>query len=636
MKPQHQAIAAGLALTLAFGTAATPSTLFANTDTDSEDALVAAEGTSADGTGTGEDEASEELPAPGDFDRADAYVDDPAARAEAQGMPSIMMLSVNSLMASRAMSISPNSLSSEMKYFAENESGSNYDQGFSYYDGYNAMGFYQFDRRYSLVEFMEACYAYDPDTYAMFEPVIERGDELRSGDIYDSSTKRLTEIGQLAQDAWHAAYAANPSEFSALQDDFAYQEYYLPVERILRNTFGVDISGRADCVKGLAWGMCNLFGSGGCQKYFKLAKLTDDMTDREFVNALCDAVVENVGGQWAASYRARYERERATCLEYITEDEAQADKPEEGGEQPGDGNQEPGDGNQDADDGDQEAGDGNQEVGDEGEQPGDEGGEQPDGSESDEPAGDGSSSDEGTTPKPVPPANDAVTGGTTGSGSGSDNGAGDNADNGSGGNADNGSGSNSDNGSDSGSGNDSDNGTEGNTGNGSSGSEGGSDAGNGANNNGSGADGDSNGGSGSDNAADSTDDSSDSDAGSTGDTSTEGSSSADDEDASASTQEKTETDDSTANDTLTSDEQGKNPGNDTSTSEEQKGEDAGRAKKDERAATADEREKLPATADAASIGLAVSAGLSAIGAGAVVVGKKGRGARVPFEDGFRE
>lgn len=622
MKPQHQAIAAGLALTLAFGTAATPSTLFANTDTDSEDALVAAEGTSADGTGTGEDEASEELPAPGDFDRADAYVDDPAARAEAQGMPSIMMLSVNSLMASRAMSISPNSLSSEMKYFAENESGSNYDQGFSYYDGYNAMGFYQFDRRYSLVEFMEACYAYDPDTYAMFAPVIERGNELRSGDIYDSSTKRLTEIGQLAQDAWHAAYAANPSEFSALQDDFAYQEYYLPVERILRNTFGVDISGRADCVKGLAWGMCNLFGSGGCQKYFRLAELTDDMSDREFVNALCDAVVENVGGQWAASYRARYERERATCLEYIAEDEAQADKPEEGGEQPGDGNQDADGGDQKPGDGNQDADDGNQKPGDEGEQPGDGDGEQPDGSESDEPAGNGPSSDDGSAPKPVPPANDAVTGGTTDNGAGSDNESGDNADNGSGGNADNGSGSNSDNGSDSGSGNDSDNGTEGNIGNGSSGSEDGSGAGNGANNNGSGTGGDSDGGSGSDNAADSTDDSSDSDAGSADGTSTEGSSSADDEDASTSTLEKIETDDPAAND--------------TSTSEEQKGEDAGRAKKDEHAATADEREKLPATADAASIGLAVSAGLSAIGAGAVVAGKKGRGTRVPFEDGFRE
>ncbi|MDM8302797.1 hypothetical protein [Collinsella tanakaei] len=344
MKPQHQAIAAGLALTLAFGSAAAPSTIYANTESDTEGAQ-AADGTSdgstsdaGDDAATGED-AAETLPEPGGYDRALDYEVDPAVEAESEDMPSIMMLSVNSLMASRAMSITPTSLSSEMKYFAENESGSNYDQGFSYYDGYNAMGFYQFDRRYSLLDFMEACYAYDPDTYAMFEPVIERGDELVSGDIYDSNTKRLTKIGQLAQDAWHAAYDANPSEFSALQDNFAYQEYYLPVERILRNK-GVDISERADCVKGLAWGLCNLFGSGGCQKFFDDAELSDDMTDREFVNALCDAVVKGVytyDYAYADSYASRYERERATCLEYISEDEQDADNPQpgEGGETPG-------------------------------------------------------------------------------------------------------------------------------------------------------------------------------------------------------------------------------------------------------------------------------------------------------------
>ena len=95
------------------------------------------------------------------------------------------------------------------------------------------------------------------------------------------------------------------------------------MQRILKNNFGVDISGRADCVKGLAWGLCNLFGSGGCQRFFRLANLSDDMTDREFVNALCDAVVNNVDDYaYGASYKARYERERATCLEYIAEDEA--------------------------------------------------------------------------------------------------------------------------------------------------------------------------------------------------------------------------------------------------------------------------------------------------------------------------
>lgn len=274
MEPRHQAIAAGLALTLAIGTVGTPTITYASTDTGTEraDSLegAAASGSSTgDGTSTGDDAAEEELPAPAEYDRADDYVEDPSA----EGMPTIMTLSLNSLLSGRSarVSITPQSLSSEMRYFAENESGSNYDQGFSFGDGYNAMGFYQFDRRYSLLDFIEACYSYDPSKYSMFAAVIERGDELQNGAIYDSSTKQLTEIGQLAEDAWHAAYAADPAEFSALQDNFAYQEYYLTVERILRNNFGVDISGRADCVKGLAWGLCNLFGSGGCQRFFKLA-----------------------------------------------------------------------------------------------------------------------------------------------------------------------------------------------------------------------------------------------------------------------------------------------------------------------------------------------------------------------------
>ena len=42
--------------------------------------------------------------------------------------------------------LSPVKLSDEMLYFAIYESGHNYDQGLSYGDGYNAMGYYQFDR----------------------------------------------------------------------------------------------------------------------------------------------------------------------------------------------------------------------------------------------------------------------------------------------------------------------------------------------------------------------------------------------------------------------------------------------------------------------------------------------------------
>lgn len=604
MKPQHQAIAAGLALTLAFGSATTPSTIYANTESETEGAQAADGASDGSTSDAGDDAATDEstgeaLPEPGGYDRALDYEVDPAVEAESEDMPSIMMLSVNSLMASRAMSITPTSLSSEMKYFAENESGSNYDQGFSYYDGYNAMGFYQFDRRYSLLDFMEACYAYDPDTYAMFEPVIERGDELVSGDIYDSSTKRLTKIGQLAQDAWHAAYAANPSEFSALQDNFAYQEYYLPVERILRKK-GVDISGRADCVKGLAWGLCNLFGSGGCQKFFDDAELSDDMTDREFVNALCDAVVEGVytyDYAYADSYASRYERERATCLEYISEDEQDADSP-----QPGEGGETPGSDEEEGETG-SEPSTPSEEEGEKDPESGDEGDKDPE--SSDEGDKEPAPGDEGDK-DPVP--GEEVEGDSVTDDEEKDPDSGDKGD----------------------------------------GSTESDDEGEADGDQSSDDDGQSDGDGPSDESDGPTDDGATSvkptprppanniaAGGSSNDTATDDSSKDDgsvsDKDAASEGDGKTGA--------SSEDKNGASSEDRTDDTSEQVKDDAGAGtaakKTSERARTTVEPETLPATADAATIGLIASAGLSAIGGGAIVAGGKTRRSHDPFEDGFR-
>lgn len=608
MEPRHQAIAAGLALTLAIGTVGTPTITYASTDTGTEraDSLegAAASGSSTgDGTSTGDDPAEEELPAPAEYDRADDYVEDPSA----EGMPTIMTLSLNSLLSGRSarVSITPQSLSSEMRYFAENESGSNYDQGFSYGDGYNAMGFYQFDRRYSLLDFIEACYSYDPSKYSMFAAVIERGDELQNGAIYDSSTRQLTEIGQLAEDAWHAAYAADPAEFSALQDNFAYQEYYLTVERILRNNFGVDISGRADCVKGLAWGLCNLFGSGGCQRFFKLADLSDDMTDREFVNALCDAVVENVDGYtYGESYRARYERERATCLSYISEDEAAA-------EQPGGGS-------------DTETGS------DDDTAPGD------DAVTGGDATGDDATGDDVT-------GGDATGGDTAGGdATGGDTAGGTDGDAGDAGTTEPGDGSASADGPSSDGGAADDTGTTDPAGD--SASDDGSSDGDAANGDVSdGASGDTSGGAADDPAGDPAGDpgSSDGSGTSSGGDEADGS---DSSDQGGSTQDGaagstgSPSGDAAGDDGQKTDDGASSGGSSDTGSGSQDGDGSG-AKRDangSKGGDAAEPERLPATADAASIALAVSAGLSALGAGAVVAGKRSGGARDPFVDGFRE
>lgn len=588
MQPRHQAIAAGLALSLAFGVAA-PAPVFAQmtaqqTTRDSDPEAFG----NSDATVIADDTAK--LPVAGEFDRADEY------EAGASGVSNgIMTLSLNSLMNSRAASIRPMALSSEMKYFAQNESGSNYNLGFSSGDGYYAMGFYQFDRRYSLVDFMTACYNYNPQKYGMFKAVIDRGSELKSGTVYDRATKKLTEIGRLAEEAWHAAYAADPSEFSALQDSYGYTNYYLPVEDIVAKK-GLDLSDRADCLKGLCWGLSNLFGQGGCQKFFDRARLSNDMTDEQAVTAICDAVIDYMTdestNQYASSYASRYKREKQTCLNYLAQHEAdKADKGE--GSTGGSGSGDTGDtGDTSATGGASSGAAGATGAG------ADTGGSSDGGSASDNNGGSGSGSESGST------GDDA-----SGSGAGSDAGSGSSTDAGS---TDGGQDGAEDSSGSDGAGGSSNSSTSGDTDR-ADGADSGSTAGS------EGASGDAGSGSASGSSSDGASGSSDADASDGGDASGADSVSGSDDGSGS------------------KDGDGAGSGSDngatgTSGSSDKAAKDS-KSSKDVKAT--DSAEKLPATADASSIALAVSTMLSAVGAGAVVVGKRRAGEKVPFEDGFR-
>lgn len=306
---RHKAIVAGLALTLTLGTAAAPAVATLSTESPTTD-------TDPNGMGA---------PLPADYDKADFY-------QGTEGETSFAKLR-------SASRLAPVSLSDEMKYFTKFESNCNYDQGLSYGDGYNAMGYYQFDRRYSLMPFIQQVYNQNPTKYAMFKSSLDNKATLSSSSysMYDYNTKQLTGLAQDLNDAWHAAYKADPEEFSALQDAYAYNEYYLPVQSLLLNKYGVDIRNRADCVKGLVWGMCNLFGQGGVRNYFNDANISNDMTDRELVTALCDTVIERVTyycssqPQYWAGWQNRYRNEKKICLEYIAADEAEASKPGDSG-----------------------------------------------------------------------------------------------------------------------------------------------------------------------------------------------------------------------------------------------------------------------------------------------------------------
>lgn len=293
MRPKHSAIVAGLTLALSFGAVAAPVTAVAEEPTP---------GVASDAT---------------DIDKG-LYT---------QQSFSGVLRSVQG--------VSFVNVTDEMKYFTKYESHGNYNQGFSYGDGYNALGYYQFDRRWSLIPFMKQVYNYDSAKYGMLKAAIDRGSEISNASNPMYANGQLTELGRIAQEAFQSAYNTDPTEFSALQDAYAYNSYYAVTEAWLKSALGIDISGRADCVKGMVWSITNMCGTGGCRDFFRWANLSNDMTDREFVTALSTCVVDNVARKYSSQpqyhegWKNRYRNELKDCLVYIAEDEAAAATPVE-------------------------------------------------------------------------------------------------------------------------------------------------------------------------------------------------------------------------------------------------------------------------------------------------------------------
>ena len=286
MQPKHSAIVAGLTLALSFGAVSAPAPAAAEEPTP---------GVASDAT---------------DIDKG-LYTQ--------QSFSGVL----RSVQGVSFVNVTP-----EMKYFTKYESHGNYNQGFSYGDGYNALGYYQFDRRWSLIPFMKQVYNYDSAKYSMLKDAIDRGSEISitSNAMYENG--QLTELGHIAQDAFQGAYNTDPAEFSALQDAYAYNSYYAVTEAWLKSGLGIDISGRADCVKGMVWSITNMCGTGGCRDFFRWANLSNGMTDREFVTALSNSVVNNVATKYSSQpqyhegWKNRYRNELKDCLVYIAEDEA--------------------------------------------------------------------------------------------------------------------------------------------------------------------------------------------------------------------------------------------------------------------------------------------------------------------------
>lgn len=335
MKPANSVLAVGVSLSLVLGSV--PAVAFADEAKDAaeQDASQSETSQASAGSLAGDALLSDEAGQPdglpeSSYDKADFY----------QGSYESAVVSTFAL---RSVGLQPREISEDMLYFGAFEGGA-YDRTFSHGDGYHAMGYYQFDHRYGLKNFLLACYEYNPAKYAMFAQFASISDAQFKAENAIRNNGAFTALGTSLNNAWKAAYAADSYEFSRLQDDWAYTSYYLPAERYLASR-GIDISDRSDAVKGLCWGLSNLFGQSGWRKfvggvsdgydwngvYHYLSEgyqwpgcgLSDDMTDREFVTTLCNYVVDNVAvfykvqPQYHQGWQNRYKKELNQCLAII-------------------------------------------------------------------------------------------------------------------------------------------------------------------------------------------------------------------------------------------------------------------------------------------------------------------------------
>lgn len=257
-----------------------------------------------------------------------------------EGSPEALMSLFS--MGRSASGLRPVNLSGDVTYFGAYEGGS-YAQTLSSGDGFHAVGYYQFDNRYGLLDFIRAVYAYDPSKYSMFEQFNYVADSTFKADKAMRQNGQFTALGVALNSSWKAAYAADAEEFSRLQDGWEYIKYIEPALDYL-DSRGIDIYSRADAVQGLCASLCNLFGPSGWHKfvggysdgydwngfynswkYWDGCGLSNDMTDAEFVSTLCDYVVENVGvfykgqPQNHQGWQNRYKCEKTQCLAMIAE-----------------------------------------------------------------------------------------------------------------------------------------------------------------------------------------------------------------------------------------------------------------------------------------------------------------------------
>ncbi|MDO4344042.1 MAG: hypothetical protein Q4C50_04485 [Eubacteriales bacterium] len=188
--------------------------------------------------------------------------------------------------------------SANMLFFLTFESGSAaYNQTGG--DNGNACGAYQFDYRYSLLNFVK--YAYGKNAKLCKEFKTYAG--YTSGAKLKSNSKFYT--------AWHTIYKRDKKAFAALQDTFAKVNYYDPVETTLARA-GINLGTRSDVVKGAVYSYSIQHGQSSAVSAVKACKITSTTTDKQFLTKLYKYRIKKY-----PAYENRYQQEYALALKKL-------------------------------------------------------------------------------------------------------------------------------------------------------------------------------------------------------------------------------------------------------------------------------------------------------------------------------
>lgn len=188
--------------------------------------------------------------------------------------------------------------SADMLFFLVFESGSEaYRQAGG--DNGAACGAYQFDYRYSLLPFIKWAYEQNPDYCSLFANYVK----LSSGESLKSNRTFFN--------AWKTTYDRHPKAFSALQDEYAKEQYYDPVEKVLANQ-GIMLAGRSDVVKGSVFSYSIHRGPLEAINAVKACQITSNVSDKLFLYR-----IYRYRTQQYPAYKYRFDAEYKLALETL-------------------------------------------------------------------------------------------------------------------------------------------------------------------------------------------------------------------------------------------------------------------------------------------------------------------------------